>query len=120
MPEDDGITLSNRDRAIVRGVLAPFAERIERVGVFGSRALGNARPQSDIDLVLWGDLDDATLARLWTLFDESGLAVSVDVVAYGPELPPPFRRHIDRVAKPLFLRESLRSVGNTTVAEKRS
>ena len=94
--------LSARDRSIVRDVLAPFAPRIDRIAVFGSRALGTARPASDIDLALWGDLDDATMARIATRFLESSLAVTVDAVAYGPHLAAAFRRHIDLVAKPLF------------------
>ena len=101
--------ISERDRAIVRSVLGVFADRIDRVGVFGSRALGSARPASDIDLVLWGNIDGRTLARLGTLFDESSLAVSVDVILYGPELAAALRRHIDRVAKTLFLRDDLRA-----------
>lgn len=107
MPRDDGITLSERDRAIVQRVLAPYADRVERVGVFGSRALGNARPASDLDLVLWGDLDDAVLARFWTLFDESSLAITVDIVAYHPALSSALRSHVDQVAKVLFTREQL-------------
>lgn len=107
MGKGDRIILSARDRAIVRRVLVPFADRIERVGVFGSRALGGARPQSDIDLVIWGDLDDAAVARLWTVFDQSSLAVPVDVVVYGTALPAPLRRHIDQVAKLLFVRADL-------------
>lgn len=107
MKEDDGIDLSERDRAVVRRVLAPFADRIERVGVFGSRALGRAQPQSDIDIVIWGDLDDAVLGRIWTKFDGSSLAVSVDVVVYGSVLPPALQRHIDQVARLLFVREDL-------------
>ena len=103
----DGIMLSERDRSIIRRVLAPFADRIERVGVFGSRSLGTAAPASDIDLVLWGDLDDRTMSRLWSLFDESSLAVTVDVVAYGADFSSAFRRHIDRVAKLLFTHDDL-------------
>lgn len=109
MEEDDGIILSERDRAILCRVLAPFADRIERVGVFGSRALGGAKPQSDIDLVIWGSLDDASMARLWTEFDESSLAVPVDIVVHGTVLPPALRRHIDRVAKLLFVRNDLQA-----------
>ncbi|NYD90483.1 nucleotidyltransferase family protein [Sphingomonas melonis] len=109
MADADGIMLSERDRAIVRSVLSPFADRIDRVGVFGSRALGSARPASDIDLVIWGDLDARTLARLGTLFGESSLAVSVDVILYGPELAAALRRHIDRAAKTLFTRDDLRA-----------
>ena len=108
----DGIDLTTRDRNILLRVLAPFAQCIERVGVFGSRALGTAHPASDIDLILWGDLDDAVLARLWTLFDQSSLAVPVDVVAYRPTLSAAFRRHVDAVAKPLFTREQLREGTN--------
>jgi predicted nucleotidyltransferase len=104
LADADDIVMSERDRAIVRSVLAPFADRIDRVGVFGSRALGTARPASDIDLVLWGDIDSRALARLGTLFGESSLAVSVDVILYGPELAAALRRHIDRVAKTLFKR----------------
>ena len=99
--------LSARDRDIVRRVLAPFAERIERVAVFGSRANGKARPASDIDLALWGDLDDATVARLWSLFDRSSLAVTVDVLAYSEALSPAIRHHIDVAAKTLFSRTDL-------------
>lgn len=105
--EADGIMLSTRDRAIVRQVLVPFAARIDRVAVFGSRAMGTARPASDIDLVLWGELDDAVLARLGSRFLDSGLAVTVDAVRYGPDLPPAFRRHLDSVARPLFDRQDL-------------
>lgn len=102
MAEADGIMLSERDRSIVRNVLAPFASRIDRVAVFGSRALGTARPASDIDLALWGDLDDAAIARIATRFLDSSLAVTVDAVTYGPHLAAAFRRHIDLIAKPLF------------------
>jgi predicted nucleotidyltransferase len=109
LTDADGIVLSDRDRAIVRSVLSPFADRIDRVGVFGSRALGSARPASDIDLVLWGDLDAGTLARLATLFGESSLAVSVDVIRHSPELAAALRRHIDRAAKTLFTRDDLRA-----------
>ena len=106
MVDDDGIDLSSRDRAIVARVLAPFADQIERVAVFGSRASGTARPASDIDLVVWGSLDAALLARLWTLFDESGLAVTIDIVEYGTTTSS-FRRHIDAVARTLFTQEDL-------------
>ena len=91
----------------MRAVLAPFADRIERVAVFGSRALGRARPASDIDLVLYGSLDDRTTARIWSLFDRSSLAVTVDVVRYEGLEPGSFRRPVDAVGKTLFTRDDL-------------
>lgn len=102
--------LTERERQIVGDVLSPFADRIKRAAVFGSRALGTARPASDIDLVLYGDLSEADVARLWTLFDESSLAVSVDVVDYARLGQQPLTRHIDAVAQTLFTREELHTL----------
>ena len=56
--------LSQQQLAVLRAVLAPFADRIELVGIFGSRATGMARPNSDIDLVLYGDVEAAVVDRL--------------------------------------------------------
>ena len=100
--------LTERETRIVHGVLAPFADAIERVAVFGSRALGTARPASDIDLALFGTFTEAQLARMWTLFDESSLAVTVDLLDYGRTTNPPILHHVDAVAKPLFTREQLK------------
>lgn len=99
--------LSERESAIVQRVLAPYAAQIERAAVFGSRAMGTARPASDIDLVLYGTLSEGQVARLWTMFDESPLAVTVDLVAYNLDIHPPLRRHIDSVARTLFERQDL-------------
>jgi len=57
--------------------------------------------------VLHGDLDDAAMARIWTLLDESSLAVTVDLVRYEDLGDVPLRRHIDQCAKPLFDRAEL-------------
>ena len=97
---DHGLT--DRELGILREVLAPYGPRITRVGLFGSRATGRAQPSSDIDLVLYGPLDQPTLDRLWTLFDDSGLARTVDLVAYDLVDHPPLKAHIDRVMTPLF------------------
>lgn len=99
--------VSDRDRGLIGKVLAPYADCIERASIFGSRALGNARANSDIDLVLYGNLTEQDIDRLWTMFDESALSVSVDVVAYSDELYPALKRHIDAVAMPLFTRVDL-------------
>ena len=88
-------------------VLAPFASCIDRVGVFGSRVLGRARPASDIDIVLYGELDDRIAARIWSSFNSSSLAVTVDVVRYAGLGSDAFRRHIDRYARTLFTRDDL-------------
>lgn len=104
---DDIIILSDRERQILRHVLRPYADLIDTVGVFGSRAMGNAHPASDIDLVLYGQLTDAQVQRLWSLFDQSNLAVTVDIADYDKIKHAPLKRHIDCVMKPLFQKSDL-------------
>jgi uncharacterized protein len=103
----DTIIISERERDILRNIFRPYADSIDTVGVFGSRAIGNARPASDIDLVLYGQLSDQQVQRLWSLFDESYLAVTVDLADYAKIRHAPLKRHIDASMKPLFNKADL-------------
>ncbi|MDX2063374.1 MAG: nucleotidyltransferase domain-containing protein [Bacteroidia bacterium] len=80
--------------ATLLAVLAEVSE-VERAWVFGSRAVGRARPGSDIDLAVAGiaPLSPAYL-RLMHLLDESDLVYHVDLVAYPPAAEA-LRRTID-------------------------
>ena len=101
--------LTDRQLGILRDILTPYAEKIERVGLFGSRATGKARANSDIDMVLYGTLDETDIDRLRTLFDESGLALKVDLVGYSLVDYPPFKKHIDNVMQILLTQSDLRT-----------
>ena len=109
---DDG--LSAHQRAILRDVLAPFAERFDHVGLFGSRATGRAGPQSDVDLVIYGADDARLVDRLFTLFGESLLPMTVDIVDYDRIEYPPLKRHIDEVVQILFDRGDLAAPARIT------
>ena len=104
---DHGLT--DRHIETMRAILATYADHILQVNLFGSRATGNYRPNSDIDLVLHGDVPEEYIDRLWTLFSESNLPVSVDVKGYDHISYPPFKRHIETVQKCLFTQEDLKS-----------
>lgn len=69
--------LSEKALDTVVAILKPYAERIDRVALYGSRATGAYRPNSDIDMVVHGALNEAEQDRLYTLFDESNLSVPV-------------------------------------------
>lgn len=99
----DHFGLSATERELLRNILSSAAQRIERVAVFGSRATGRHRLNSDLDLVLYGSADEAICDRLWTLLQESSLPFSVDLVCYAAINNPALRAHIDAVARTLFV-----------------
>lgn len=77
-----GLALTDDECALVRAILHRHLPRGFRVGVFGSRANGTAKPWSDLDLVLSGErpLPLSVLAELAEAFDESALPWKVDLV----------------------------------------
>ncbi|MCB1556294.1 MAG: nucleotidyltransferase domain-containing protein [Alphaproteobacteria bacterium] len=92
-------------------ILSPYADRIETVALFGSRAQGTYRPDSDIDMVLYGSVGAHEIARLHTLFDDSSLPFPVDIKAYQLIDYGPLKDHIDRVAVPLLRQRDLTEDG---------
>lgn len=110
--------LTPRETEILRETLAPYADAIDRVVLFGSRALGTSRPSSDIDLAIFSTLDQRQMARLWTLFDESSLAVTVDLIDYARLTDPAMKRHIDRVGKTVFTRDELTAANRARPASR--
>ncbi len=102
--------LSTTQRETIRRILSIFAHEIERVDIFGSRAKGTQRANSDLDLVLHGVLDEAMVDRLWTMFHESNLPFSVDVKHYEQTRYAPLRAHMDAVSTPLFTQSDLLQV----------
>ena len=99
--------LTRRQLAIIRAVLARYAHDIERVAVFGSRAGNEHKPSSDLDLVLYGSVDQKTADRIWSLLADSSLPIKVDVLVYDRVKKPELKRHIDLVAVDLFTRDDL-------------
>lgn len=80
---DAGSPDLNDDLATARRiVLAGLGAQRARVFLFGSRARGNARPTSDIDIALIADepLAADTLANIREALEESSIPYVVDVV----------------------------------------
>ena len=99
--------LSQNELLLISKILMPFSEKIEKVGIFGSRATKQYTDYSDIDLVLYGDLTPQETARLNTLFDESNLGLKVDLINYKDIKHPSLLQHIDSCAKVLFTQKQL-------------
>ncbi|MBN2804335.1 MAG: nucleotidyltransferase domain-containing protein [Deltaproteobacteria bacterium] len=102
---DHGLTI--RQVKTIRQILSLYADEINSVSLFGSRAQGKYRPNSDIDLVIRGDLSEKTGDRLWTLFFESNLVLKVDILLYDKIKKPALKEHINLVELPLFTHKEL-------------
>ncbi len=98
--------LNKEQLKAIMTLLKPYSQSIEQVGLFGSRATGHYRENSDIDMVLYGNLNNAMVDRIWTLFDESNLPMTVDVNAYDLITYPPLKAHIDSTMTPLFTKDT--------------
>ncbi len=101
--------LSEKQLNLIRDIIREFAPAVESVSLFGSRATGSHKSYSDIDMVLYGNIEESTVDRLWTCFHESSLPCKVDLVAYRLVKYPPLKAHIDRFAKTLLPAERLRN-----------
>lgn len=101
------IDLTSRQRQALFKVFSPYAERVEVVGVYGSRTQGRARPGSDVDLVIYGELAPGDLAAMRSDLEESDLSIFADVIDYGKIEHRPLKAQVDHWMKPLFTRHDL-------------
>lgn len=77
--EDHG--LSDAELTTINAILAAYRRKIDKACLFGSRACGQYKTYSDIDLVLYGNLEECEVDRI--------------------------KRHIDAMAKVLFTRQEI-------------
>jgi len=69
---------------LLREALEPFAERIERAFLFGSTATGTDRVDSDVDLVIVGDVKGDALAPVLASVERQ-IGRDIDLLLYRPE-----------------------------------
>lgn len=88
----------------LRGVLQQFPQ-ISLATVYGSRAKGNFRPGSDLDLTLEGpNLTFGDLTRISMALDDLMLPWKIDLSLLSHIDNPDLLAHIARVGKPLWVR----------------
>ncbi len=97
--------LSDKTLATVRGILAGCAA-VETAVLYGSRAKGNYKPGSDIDLTLIGPgLTHRMLASLAAELDESVIPYQVDLSIRDDIDNPNLLEHIARVGVVFYERD---------------
>lgn len=97
--------LDARALELIRDVLRQHRE-VREAKVFGSRAMARFEKNSDVDLALWGDLDQRLIGRILGELDELPLPYMFDVQAYDAIRHTPLKQHIDEVGKTLYQRQT--------------
>ena len=96
--------LPDKTLATIRHILAE-CPAVEKAILYGSRAKGNHRPGSDIDLTLIGDrLGLNTLGDLAARLDESSIPYQVDLSLWNRIDHAGLREHIERVGVVFYQR----------------
>lgn len=99
--------LKEFDLNYIREKLSEFNE-IEKAIIFGSRAKGNYKPGSDIDIAIIGEnISFDTVSRLHSLLEDQGpLPYLFDIVDYIHLKHDELRSHIDRAGKVIYIKNS--------------
>ncbi|MCD8553385.1 nucleotidyltransferase domain-containing protein [Seleniivibrio sp.] len=80
----------------INDVFAQYPQ-IKKSVVFGSRAKGNHRDGSDIDICLFGEIDLPLLHKIEESIDELNLPYTVDLVVYDRIQNQDLKERTDRV-----------------------
>lgn len=86
--------------------------KIDKVIIYGSRAKGDYREGSDIDLAIVGDIDTPTLYKLFFEIDELLLPYKVDLTIFKKIKNDNLKEHIERVGK-IFYEKDHSSIFST-------
>ena len=94
--------LTSRHQEIIDRIFSQ-SPHVEEAIVFGSRAKGNHKPGSDIDIAIKGSaLTREDICSLAGAFEESLLPFFVDLLAYSSISNPELKAHIDRVGITIY------------------
>jgi len=88
--------LSESSYGLFLQALNRFPE-IEQVKIFGSRAMGNYKPGSDVDVVLYGDQVDGNLASELSIVlnEQMPIPYHFDVLSFSDITSPELIDHIN-------------------------
>ena len=90
----------------IKNIFNKYPE-IERVLIYGSRAMGNYKPASDIDLSLIGkDIDLSLQTKIEFDLDDLMLPYKFDISIFHKISNPEFIDHINRVGQLFYERKA--------------
>lgn len=100
--ENSGLTKEDVDK--IKAVFSKYPQ-IEKVLIYGSRAMGNYKPASDIDLTLIGrNIDLSLKLKIEFELDDLMLPYKFDISIFDKITNPEFIDHINRVGMEFYQR----------------
>ena len=90
--------LSEKTIEIIKKLLSNYPQ-IKEVKIFGSRAKWNYKLSSDIDLALFGNIDDKLLRHIASELDELPTPYQFDVLNYNDIDNENLKNNIDKFGK---------------------
>ena len=97
----DKFGLPDRTIELINNLFASFKE-INEVKIFGSRARGDFKKGSDIDLVLFGEINEKLLRHITSELYELPTPYKFDVVNYSDIKNIALKKNIDEEGKTIF------------------
>ncbi|KQB44478.1 hypothetical protein B6A10_15910 [Flavobacterium sp. L1I52] len=79
---------------------------INEVIIYGSRAKGNYKEGSDIDLSILGEVTTEDFNKLWHDLDDSYIPYKFDISIYNNLKSESLKEHIQRVGKTFYKRKN--------------
>lgn len=103
--------LLERDLKYILEAVSNYSE-IEEIIIFGSRAMGNYKKGSDVDLALKGENVNRKIASRFSydLNEEYPLPYFFDVVSYKDLSNEELKKHIDSAGKSIYIRDVARHI----------
>ena len=95
------------EQNIIDTLIAVFEQnsKVDKALLFGSRAKGNYRPDSDIDIAIKGqDLSTDDIIAMSVAFEEKGITHIIDLINYHTIKEPDLKDHINRIGIELYSR----------------
>jgi len=95
--------LTDSDLKYISDAISEFPE-IEKAAIFGSRAKGNFKPGSDIDIAIYGEnVNFDTVSKLHSMLEEeSPMPYFFDIVDYTHSENEDIKNHIEIVGKTIY------------------
>lgn len=95
------------EQHIIDNLISVFEQnsKVDKAFVFGSRAKGNYRPDSDIDIAIKGyDITTDDIIAMSVAFESKGITYKIDLINYHTIKEPDLKEHIGRVGIELYSR----------------